>query len=462
MSTSKKKAKAPRTKAGGTITEHRLANGLRVLIVERHFDPIVASILWYGVGARDEQEHESGASHFLEHMMFKGSKRFGKGEVDRLTTLLGGTNNAFTTADHTAYWFEFTSDRWETALEIEADRMRGLLIDPVEFEAEKAVVLEELSMGEDDPWRSLTREVQLVLFPRHGYRRPVIGFADTLRPMDADVLRDYYRRHYRPDNATLVICGDVTPKKALDLVRKRFGSIPRSEPSATVTPRAARSIETVTYEPRGERRVRMTWDDRAHRICMAWPTVRVGTPDDFALDLVATVLTGGRMARLYRRLVLELAVATSISTHNDTHVDPGGFWLYAEAAQGVELAKLEQAIDRELGRLLDEPVSAAELKRAKRILRSSEAYESESVSDLAEEIGEFAIDANWELALDSLELVERVTAREVLDCARRLLTPERRVVGWCEPREAKPARSIAPSRSKAAKRRTTKAARGRR
>jgi len=460
VSAVKKKAKAPRVKAGATITEHRLANGLRVLIVERHLDPIVAAILWYGVGSRNEQEHESGASHFLEHMMFKGSKNFGKGEVDRLTTLLGGTNNAFTTADHTAYWFEFTSDRWEAALEIEADRMRGLLIDPAEFEAEKAVVLEELSMGEDDPWRTLTREVQLLLYPRHPYRRPVIGFADTLRPMDADLLRDYYRRYYRPDNATLVICGDVTPKRALELVRKRFGSIrPGAESKPPPTP------EPVLHEPRGERRVRMTWDDRAHRICMAWPTVSVGTGDDFTLDIASTILTGGRMARLYRRLVIEQALATSISVHNDTHVDPGGFWLYAEAAQGVELVELEAAIDRELERLRNELPLAAELKRAKRILRASEAYENESVSDLAEEIGEFAIDARWELALDSIELVERVTARDVRDCAGRLLTSERRVVGWCEPREAPPrkaAKRKPGSKAKSAVRRPAKAARGRR
>ena len=449
-------ASAPRVKAGASVTEHRLKNGLRVLVAERHLDPIVAVILWYGVGSRDEREHEAGASHFLEHMMFKGSASFGKGEVDRLTTLLGGTNNAFTTADHTAYWFEFTSDRWETALQIEADRMRGLLLDPAEFEAEKAVVLEELAMGEDDPWRTLTREVQLALFPRHPYRRPVIGFADTLRAMGVEDMRDFYRRHYRPDNATLVICGDVEREKALKLVRKHLGGL---EPGGEADDEGAERAELPVDEPRGERRLRMTWDDRARRLCMAWPTVRVGSDDDFALDLVSTVLTGGRMARLYRRLVLGDALATSISAHNDTHVDPGGFWVYAEAAQGVELAELEAAVDRELQLLADELVPAAELKRAKRILRASEAYENESVSDLAEELGEFAVDARWELALDTLEHVERVTARELRDCVRRLLGRERRVVGWCEPREAQPVeRKKAGSRSRS---RGGKAARSR-
>ena len=171
-------------------------------------------MLWYRVGARNETEREAGVSHFLEHMMFKGSARFGKGEVDRLTTTLGGSNNAFTTADHTAYWFEFASDRWERALEIEADRMRGLLLDPSEFAAEKAVVLEELAMGEDDPWRNLSQQVQMSLFPRHPYRRPVIGFADTLRALEVERMRDYYRRFYHPANAILVVCGDIDPEAA--------------------------------------------------------------------------------------------------------------------------------------------------------------------------------------------------------------------------------------------------------
>ena len=141
-------------KAGAIIHEHRLRNGLQVLIAERHDDPVVAAMVFYGVGARNERAEEAGVSHFLEHMMFKGSSKFGKGEVDRITTVLGGSNNAFTTPDHTAYWFELASDRWEIALDIEADRMSGLALDPKEFQSEKKVVLEELSMGRDDPMPS--------------------------------------------------------------------------------------------------------------------------------------------------------------------------------------------------------------------------------------------------------------------------------------------------------------------
>ena len=154
-------------RAGARVQEHRLDNGLQVLLAERNGDPVVAVVLAYRAGSRDETEREAGVSHFLEHMMFKGTGRLKRGEVDRITAQLGGQNNAFTSHDHTAYWFEFASDRWETALDIEADRMLNLSLDPSEFESERAVVLEELSMGEDEPWTQLARRVEAAVFPRH-------------------------------------------------------------------------------------------------------------------------------------------------------------------------------------------------------------------------------------------------------------------------------------------------------
>ena len=178
----------------------------------------------------------------------------------------------------------------------------------------------------------------------------------------------------------------------------------------------------------------MHWDDSGKRACMAWPTTVVGTSDDFALDLASMVLTGGRMSRLHRRIVLQEGLATSVSTQNDARVETGAFWIYAECAQGVAPEKLERAIDREIERLRRELVPAAELKRAKRMVAAGEAYESETVSDLAEEIGEFATDARWQLALETVARVEAVTAKELRDCARRLFARERRVLGWSTPR----------------------------
>lgn len=423
-----KKAGGSVLRGGAQVHEHYLRNGMQVLMLERHSDPVVAALMFYRVGSRDESDRESGISHFLEHMMFKGSKRFGKGEVDRLTAELGGHNNAFTSNDHTAYWFELAADRWEMALEIEADRMCNLKLHPLEFEAEKAVVLDELSMGEDDPWRVLARRVQALIFKRHAYRNPIIGYADTLRNMTADDMHRFYRKWYRPQNATLVLSGDFQPGAALKKVRKHFGSIEGGPP----VPRSARFADLLE-EPCGEARINMRWDDPATRICMAWPSGPVCSDDDYTLDVVSTILTSGRLARLQRKLVLDGGLASMISASNDTRVDAGLFWFFAECAHGVDVGLVEAAIDQELQRLIEEPVSKAELNRARSMLTASEAYDSETVSDLAEEVGGYAVDSDWRMALDGGARHAKVTAAKIRECVARLLNPERRVVGISKP-----------------------------
>jgi len=444
-----RRARAPRpdgalaVKAGATIHEHRLDNGLRLLLAERHSDPVVAVMTWYRVGARNEREDEAGVSHFLEHMMFKGSARFPKGAVDRITAQLGGVNNAFTSYDHTAYWFELASDRWHRALEIEADRMQRLTLDPAEYAAEREVVLEELSMGLDDPWRNLADRVQAAVFARHPYRRPIIGHADALRQLPVEAMRDFYRRFYHPGNTTVVLCGDFEPADALAAVQRQMGSIPRGVDYAE-----ADCFRATLDVALGEQRLSMRWDDQGRRLAMAWPTVAVGSDDDWALDVVATLLASGRTSRLHRKLVVERGLATSVSAHNDSRVEGGVFWLFAECAQGVAPERLEAAIDAELARLALEKVQARELARVRSMLAASEAQESETVSDLAEELGEFAVDADWHLAVEAVERLLAVRPEAIRDVTARLLVPERRALGWCLPR-ADVARGAAPSRRQA-------------
>jgi zinc protease len=413
-------------RCGAEVHERRLANGLRILVAERHLDPVVAVMLAYRVGAADEREHEAGASHLLEHMMFKGSELFGKGEVDALTARLGGQNNAYTSYDHTAYWFEFASDRWERALEVEADRMRGLTLDPTEFAAEREVVLEELAMGEDEPWSVLGKRVEAALFQRHAYGRPIIGYADALRGMTPEGLAAYHRRFYQPANATLVVAGDVKPSRVVAAARKHFGKI-------AARPLPERPFAPPIEEPAGEVRLEMRWPDSSRRLCMAWPTVKVGDPDDDLLDLVLAVLVTGRRARLQRELVLDTGLATGVSAHNDTRVASGAFWLMVDVARTADRAQVEAAIDRELERLATEVLSAKELRRAVSMLVASEAHEGETVSDLAHELGGFAVDADWRIAFDAERRLARVRARDVRACVRRWLGRERRVVGWCLP-----------------------------
>ncbi|MFT7486439.1 MAG: zinc protease [Candidatus Paceibacteria bacterium] len=418
------------TKAGAPVTEKRLRNGMQVIFIERHDAPVVTTLLYYKVGARNEAMHETGVSHFLEHMMFKGSQRYGKGQIDLITTTLGGTNNAWTSHDHTAYWFEFASDRWERALELESDRMRGLMLSPDEFEAEKAVVLEELSMGEDDPWRELGREVGEALFAGHPYGRPVIGYEDVLRDMDVDLMRGYYDRFYRPENAVLVICGDMRPASAMKLVRKHFaplGNAPAGVASAV--------FQRAPAEPRAEKRITCRWDDDARRLYMAWPTVTVGTDEDYALDLVTVIMATGRRSRLYQRLVQDEGMAMNISMSNDTRREGGAMWLMSECSADTRPADLEAAIDEELQRLATELVPAKELKRARDMLHAAAAHECETVTDLAESIGSFAVDAQWRLALEADERLAAIRPKFLRDTVARLLEKRRRVVGWSLPRD---------------------------
>ncbi|HIG11470.1 MAG: pitrilysin family protein [bacterium] len=416
------------TKAGAKISEKHLGNGLRVLLVERHAAPVVAVLLLYGVGSRDEHEHESGLSHFLEHMMFKGTAAYPKGQIDLVTTALGGNNNAFTTYDHTGYWFEFAADRWEQALEIEADRMGGLLLDEDEFRAEKAVVLEELSMGEDDPWRRLSREVQRCLFPRHPYGRPVIGYPDTLEAMDVDDMRDFYRRHYHPGNATLVVCGDIAPRRALESVRLHFGGVPALPEANADHPR-----RPPLGDLSAQVRLLCHWDDSSRRLCMAWPTATLASDADYALDLLTVLLTTGRLSRLYRRLIQEEGLATSVSASNDMRTDGGAFWIFAECAEGVEPRALEAAIDEEIARLATELVPKRDLNRARQILAASAAHESETVSDLADDLGGWAVDYDWRESLRAEERLARITPSFLRQTAGRYLMPSRRVLGWSLP-----------------------------
>jgi zinc protease len=447
----------PVLKAGAKVSEHRLGNGMRVLLAERHSDPVVASVLLYPVGARTETEREAGVSHFLEHMMFKGTRRFGKGEVDRLTTELGGANNAFTGHDHTGYWFELAADRWQQALELEADRMQHLLLDPTEFDAERAVVLEELAMGEDDPWRALTRRVEEALFPHHPYGRPIIGYPETLKALRPDDMRAYYRRFYHPGNATLVVCGDIEPGAALAAVRERFERIPSGTPFAE-----ADCFRRALEEPAGEKRVNTTWDDGGRRLIVVWPTTKVGTEDDDALDVATIVLAGGRMSRLWRRLVLDEGLATSVSASNDSRVDGGALWLFVECAQGTDPVRLETVLHAEISRLSAERVAAEELARARAILLASEAFEGETVTDVAEELGEWAVDADWRRAFDGCERHLKLGAAALQAAARRYLVQERRVVGWCEPRAQKKEKARPAKRAKRTSTARRAAARGER
>src|SRR3954452_1389406 len=248
------------------VFERTLPNGFRALVLPRTHAPVVVCDLYYPVGSYDEPAGKTGLAHFVEHMLFKGTERFPKGQIDRLAFVAAGQSNAETGEDATHYWFAFPSDRWELALAIEADRMRGATFDPREVEAERHVIGEERARDLDSPFSRLDQTHLAVTYLRHPYRNPILGWSDDLAGITVDDLRAFYDRHYRPDGAVMVVVGDVDPDRALDRVAAHFGPI---APGAT-----ARTEPSLT-EPRqvGRRDFRVMDSESVARGLLGWHTV---------------------------------------------------------------------------------------------------------------------------------------------------------------------------------------------
>ena len=416
------------------VHEVNLDNGFKALLVERKNLPVVGTMLWYQVGARDERSGETGLSHFLEHMMFKGTDRYAKGQIDLITSKLGGSNNAFTDNDVTAYHFALAADRWHQALEIEASRMRGCLLDPQEFVSEKSVVLEELAMGEDEPMRVLFHTAEALSYQVHPYHHPVIGWKEDLERLTIDGMRAYYARHYGPNRALLVAVGDLDAKEAEARIRELFTPIAPAQPR-----------EQALQEPpqKGERRAVVRYPGEVARILIAARTCRMGEPDDFVLDVMANVLGGGKTSRLYRRLVQKDRLATGVSVSNETRQDPGMLWIAVEIVEGKDPAKAEAAVRDEVRRLMDAGPTVEELKRTRTQLRSAFLFDEETVLDLALKIGRFeALSPEGYKLLDRvLPTFAKVGTKEIKRATRTYLADDKLTVVWSLPERSAKGRS---------------------
>jgi zinc protease len=433
------------------IKEVRLDNGFKLLMLERRALPVVATVLWYHVGARDERTSETGVSHFLEHMMFKGTEHLEKGAIDLLTSKAGGNNNAFTDNDETVYHFAMAADRWETALEIEADRMRGCALDPAEFTAEKAVVLEELAMGEDDPWRTAMHAAGTLAFQVHPYRMPVIGWKEDLERLTRDGMRAYYDRHYGPNRALLVVVGDIDVARTEQRVRALFGRLPSS----------AQARGTVLSEPeqKGERRAVQRFPGNLSRLVVGVRTCRIGEDDDLALDLVSQILSGGRTSRLYKRLVHGDELATSVQTMNETRQDPGVFWFLVELKPGAPRERAEAAVREEVAAFVQHGPTRQELLRARTQIDAALQFEQESAMEVALKIARFesSVPGGYRGLLDLEARYRGIDARTVREVAARYFGFDRWNVVWSVPADepmaaGKPTRQARGKRGRAARR----------
>ncbi len=403
------------------VQRSRLANGLTVLTREDHSVPIVTTMVWYRVGSRYEQAGITGVSHFLEHMMFKGTHRYGKGEIDYITTRHGGANNAFTANDYTAYYFSFASDRWRPALEVEADRMRNSLIDVEEFRLEKQVVLEELKMEMDEPWGALRQAVESTSFRVHPYRFPIIGLEPDLQALTPAQMVGHYRKYYVPANAILVIVGDFKTDPTLALVDELFGPLAGDEPPA---------LEIFPAEERESQiRVQLRMDSSLDRLMVAFPAPSVRQPEHYTLHVLDKILAEGKLSRLYLKLMDRRSIASALNSDFADTYDPYLLLLRLELLPGVAPALAEQVLFEELERIASSPVTKAELERARKQCMLSFLSGFETTLDQAVQFGLMETLDRFEYWHDYAERIQQVSPRDIMAYARQWLTPEKATIG---------------------------------
>ena len=405
-----------------------LDNGLVVLTRESHRSPTVNSMIWYGVGSADELEGQTGSSHFLEHMLFKGTARYGKGIIDLVTMRNGGSNNAFTSYDFTAYYFSFASDRWETAIDIEADRMVHTIFDPAEFEAEKNVVIEELKSGIDQPWGKLMQELSRVAFDQHTYRNPVIGWQADVEAATPAAMEAHYRKYYQPSNATLVLVGDFDTDHALDLVNGAFGTIPAGQTQPRQAPPEP--------EQTGEKRVDVRWHSDVPRMAIAYHTPGIGHTDSYALQVLSVALAEGKASRFYQRLVEREQSTTFMSAEYGESRDPTLFYVRGEGCGDGPPGAIEESVHDELARIGKDGLTQSELERAKHQIEAHFVFSMERTLDQAMLLGQIETLAELNYIDQYLSNVAVVDSAGVAEVCQKYLCENNRTVAWLLPEEA--------------------------
>jgi zinc protease len=418
--------------ACGQVHETTLRNGLKVIVKEDHRSPVVVSQVWYKVGASYEPEGLTGISHVLEHMMFKGTTKHKPGEFSRIIAANGGRENAFTAEDYTAYFQQLEKSRLPISFELEADRMQNLLLQKEEFQREVRVVMEERRMRTDDQPQSLTYErFMATAYPeQHPYHHPVIGWMRDLEKLTVDDVRNWYQRWYVPNNAVLVVVGDVQPRAVFALAEKYFGGIP-ARPVPVPKP-------TLTHAQDAPRVDQVSAPAEVPYLLLGFhvPVLTGGADrEPYALDVLSGILSGGESARFARYLVRRDRIATTADTdYSPVAKYPPMFVVSGVPATGHDLAQLQSAIVAEIDRLRREPVSEDELERVKAQVISEDIFNQDSVFAQAMLIGSLeSVGLSWRLRDQYVKNIRAVTAEEVRDVARKYLAENNMTVVTLEP-----------------------------
>ncbi|MBP7468980.1 MAG: insulinase family protein [Thauera sp.] len=398
--------------------ETTLANGMKLIVKEDRRAPSVVHMVWYRAGAMDEPDGVSGVAHVLEHMMFKGTEDVGPGEFNKRVAAVGGRDNAFTGKDYTAYFQQVPPAHLPAMMALEADRMQNLVLTDDEFRRELEVVKEERRLRTDDQPRALVFEqLMATAYQAHPYRRPVIGWMPDLEAMQPDDARAWYRRWYAPNNAYLVVVGDVDHREVFREAEKHYGSVAANElPARRISPEPAQ---------RGPRASVVKAPAELPYLAMAWQVPALRDPandrEAYALQVLAAVLDGYDGARLTRRLVRDQQIAVSVGASYDTgNRGPALFYLHGVPAAGTTPEALQTALRAEIQRIRDEGISAEELARVKTQAVAAQVYKRDSLMGQAMEIGYLeSAGMSWRDEATLLDGLRAVTAEEVQAVARR-------------------------------------------
>jgi len=429
--------------ASTTAAEHELANGLRVVVKQDQRAPVAVVMAWYRVGSIDEANGATGVAHVLEHMMFKGTASTGVGEYSRTISLAGGRDNAFTSNDFTGYFALLQKSQLELALRLEADRMANLSLSAEEFAKEIKVVMEERRWRVDDRPRSLMYEqIMAAALTAHPYRRPIIGWMNDLENMRVEDAREFYQRWYAPNNAVLVVVGDVEPKMVFELVEKYFGPIPSR----------ALPLRKPQEEPeqRGIKRITVKVPAELPYVLMTFrvPALRDVEADwePYALKMLAAVLSGNDAARLNRRLVRERRVAISAGASYDGIArGPEFFYLSGTPAEGRGAADVEQALREEMARIVEGGVTEEELNRARAQAIASEVYQRDSMMFQARVIGVLEMSGFSHRTVDvQMRKLREVTPAQVREVARKYFKDDALTIAYLDPQPLSGRRPAAP------------------
>ena len=412
------------------VTHFTLSNGLEVVVIPDHRAPVVTHMVWYRVGSADETPGRSGIAHFLEHLMFKGTAKNPAGRFSQVVATIGGQENAFTSADYTGYFQRVPRDELKSMMEFEADRMTGLELTDDVVRPELNVVLEEQNMRvANNPAARLGQQMDAALFLNHPYGRPVIGWRQEIEQLDGAAALEFYRRFYTPNNAIVVVAGDVTPQDARALAEATYGKIPRvAEIKPRIRPQepVQEAARTVTL---ADPRVTQPSMSRYYLVPSS-TTARPGESE--ALELLAHILGRGSNSRLYRTLVVDKGIAVSAGANYDgTAVDATRLSVHATPKPGITLPQLEAALDAILAEVIENGVTAEELERSKSRLIADAVYANDNQRMLAQWYGgSLATGATVEQVRTWPDRIRALTADAVHEAARRWLDKRRSVTGY--------------------------------